>query len=142
MDSMIEKFERSGVTFQFPANWSHEVEDDAADWVATVQTPGSAMLVVTYREDAEAAELGDETLEALQAEYPELDSEIAVEKLAGRTAIGYDLDFITLDTPVTAKVRALDAGAGTLLLFWQVGEKDREHYEPLLDAILASVRVG
>jgi hypothetical protein len=138
---VIEKFERSGVSFQYPANWTLEEEADGEDWVATLQTPGSAVMIVTYREDMEPADLGDETLEALQEEYPELDSEIAVEKLAGQTAIGYDIDFITLDLPVTAKVRALDTPNGALLLFWQVSELDRGHYEPLLNAIIASTKI-
>ena len=139
---MIEKFERSGVSFQYPANWTLEEEADGADWVATLQTPGSAVAIITYREDMEPAELGDETLEALQEEYPELDSEIAVDSLAGQTAIGYDIDFITLDLPVTAKVRALETPNGALLLFWQVSEIDRGHYESLLDAVVLSAKIA
>jgi hypothetical protein len=138
---MIATFERTGITFQYPQNWSLDDEAEGNDWVATIQTPGSALMVITYREDAEPAELGDETVDALREEYPELDAEVTVEPLAGQTAIGYDLDFITLDTPVTAKVRALESENGALLIFWQVAEKDREHYESLLDAVMSSVRV-
>ena len=138
---MIAIFERSGIAFQYPQNWTLDDEADGADWVATVQTPGTALMMVTYREDAEPAELGDETVEALREEYPELDAEVTVEALAGQTAIGYDIDFITLDSPVTAKVRVLQAAEGALLIFWQVADKDREHYEALLEAVTSSVRI-
>ena len=61
---MIEKFERSGIAFQYPANWNIDDEVDGEDWVVTLQPPGSALLVVTYQEDGlEPSEMADETLE-------------------------------------------------------------------------------
>ncbi len=139
---MIASFERAGIRFQFPENWTLNDETDGEDWVATLETPGSALMVLTYREDVEPAELGDETIEALREEYPDLDAEVTVESVAGQTAIGYDVDFITLDSAVTAKVRVLEAAAGALLIFWQLAEKDREHYESLLNAVMASIQTG
>lgn len=138
---MIELFERGGVAFQYPANWSFEIDDDEGDWLATLQTPGTALMTIAYRLDTEPTELADETLEAFQDDYPDLDSEIAVEKLAGRTALGHDIDFLTLDTPVMAKVRAVGIPSGALLVFWQYSDRDRDHYEPLFQAVLGSLRI-
>lgn len=138
---MIERFERSGVAFQYPANWSFEIDEDAGDWLATLQTPGTALMTFAYRLDTEPTELADETLEAFQDDYPELDSEIAIETLADRTALGHDIDFLTLDCPVMAKVRAVSIPSGALLIFWQFSDRDREHYEPLFQAVLKSLSI-
>lgn len=140
---MIQKFERSGVSLQFPANWEMEDDADGDDWVLTLQTPGSGMLMATYRDDGpEPAEMADEAIEALREDYDQLDTEIKVEALAGTTALGYDIDFLTLVTAVTAKIRALETPEGTLLLFWQVAEKDRDTYESLLNAVFNSVAIA
>ncbi|CAN5500670.1 hypothetical protein BH11PLA2_BH11PLA2_03490 [soil metagenome] len=140
---MIETFSRNGVTFKYPINWVLEEElDDDGDWVVTLQTPGTALLILSYRIDAEPVELADESLEALLADYPDLDSEPTAEKIAGKIALGHDIDFLAVDLPVNAQVRALDLDDATLLLFWQMADVDRDHYEPLIKAILASLTLS
>jgi hypothetical protein len=139
---MLAKFDQDGVSFQYPGNWALEHETDDPDWVVTLQTPSTAVMMITYYADGpEPAELADETLEALQDDYPELDTEIALEKIAGLTAMGHDIDILTLDTPVVAKVRALQFGPATLTILQQMGEPDREHYESLFAAVTASIQL-
>lgn len=136
---MIEKFEHSGVSFQYPANWSIEFDVDGDDWNASVQSPATPVLMVTHSKGGDPAAMADEALESLEEDYDELDSEIAIEKLAGQTAVGHDIDILTLDTPVVVKVRALATKTGGLLLLWQFSERDRDHYEPVFHAIVASI---
>lgn len=139
---MIQTFERSGMTFRYPANWKPETEDAGDGWTVTLQSPETAFLIVSLRPDAVGAGLiADETLAALKVEYPELDAEPAVETVAGLPAIGYDLDFLTLDTAITGWVRCIDTTAGPLLVMWQISEYDRGRNEPVLRAIAASLRI-
>jgi hypothetical protein len=140
---MIRTFERDGIRFQYPANWVLETEEDAdGGWSVTVQSPETAFLLMSLRPDADnAAELADQTLEALKAEYKELDEVNAVGTFAGQLAIGHDIDFLTLDTPVTCWTRCAQTVAGPLLVMCQVSEYEREHHEPVLRAICASTTI-
>ena len=139
---MIQTFERDGVRFQYPGNWTVEVEDADDGWTVSVQSPEMAFLVVSLRPEAlDPADLADQTLDALKGEYKELDAENVVETVAGRPAIGHDIDFLTLDTAITCRTRCLETPAGPLLVMSQVSEFDRPQNEPVLRAIGASLRV-
>ena len=98
------------------------------------------MLVSLQPEARDPAELADQTLDALKAEYKELDAENRVETIAGRLAIGHDIDFLTLDTPITCRTRCLETPAGPLLVMTQVSEFDRDDHDPVLRAVVASLR--
>ena len=139
---MVAKFDRSGVRFQFPTNWALDVEDNGDGWTATVQSPETAFVLVALRPDADSpSELANEALEVLQAEYKELDAEPVVESLAGRPAVGHDVDFLTLDTATACRTRCIDTASGALLVMTQVSEYDRGRHEPVLLAVLTSLAV-
>jgi hypothetical protein len=142
---VIQTFERDGIRFQYPGNWTVEAtegEPGEGGWTVSVQSPETAFLLVSLRPDADdPAQLADQTLEALRAEYQELDSENVVETLAGAVAIGHDVDFLTVDTPITCRTRCLDTSAGPLLVMAQTSEYDRPRNDPVLRAICASLTV-
>jgi hypothetical protein len=107
-----------------------------------VSSPDTAFALVSLRTDArDPADLADQTLEVLRSDYKELDSENRVETIAGRMAIGHDIDFLTVDVPVVCKVRSIDTPAGPLLVMTQVAEPDRQSNDPQLCAIVASLKV-
>ncbi len=153
-------FSRDGVRFQYPTNWLLEAESagdgdappgdtvnpgdlgDPAGWAVTVTSPATAFATVALRPDAGSpAQLVSEALDALKAEYPELETEPATDTLSGRPAAGFDFDFLAVDTTVTGWVRAVDTGAGPVVVLCQVGEYDRERNEPVLRAVCASLAV-
>jgi len=136
-------FERDGITFQYPANWRIDVEDvDEGGWAVTVSSPDTAFVLVSLRPDArDAADLADQTLAALREEYEDLEAENRLETIAGQPALGHDLDFITLDVPITCRTRSLDTLAGSLLVMCQTSEFDREQHDPVLRAIVASLKL-
>jgi hypothetical protein len=140
---VIQTYSRSSVSFRYPANWAVDAED-AADggWTVTLQSRQTAFLLVSLRADAEdPAQVADEALEALKAEYKELDAENAVETLAGQVAIGHNIDFLTVDTPITCWTRCLTTPEGPLLVMGQTSEYDREANEPILRAVCASLKI-
>jgi hypothetical protein len=138
----VTTFEQSGIRFQYPDNWQLDTEDTGDGWTVTLQSPETAFLLVSLRPDAEStAELADEALAALKAEYPELDAERAVGSLAGQPAVGHDIDFLTLDTTIISWTRCIETSAGPLLVLCQTSEYDRAQNEPVLRAICASLQI-
>jgi hypothetical protein len=136
-------FERDGIRLAYPENWDLQVEaGDDGGWIATIQSPDTAFLLLSLQPAAgDPAELADQTLETLKAEYTELDAENRVETLAGRLAIGHDIDFLTLDASVLCRTRCLDTLNGPLLLMTQVSEYDRDIHEPVLQAMAQSLTI-
>lgn len=140
---MSREFARDGVTFRYPESWTVEAEDADDGWTVTVNSPETAFLVVSLRPDADdPQQVADEALGALKAEYPQLDATQVVENLAGLPAVGYDIDFLTLDATITCWTRCVDTTAGPLLVMGQTSEYDRAANEPVLRAICRSLTVA
>ncbi len=136
-------FTRDGISFRYPANWRAEA-DDAEDggWAVTLMSPDTAFVLVSLRPDArDPADLADQTLDALRSEYKELDAENRIETIARQPAIGYDIDFLTVDVPVMCRVRCLETPGGPLLVMAQTAEPERAANDPVLRAIVASLTV-
>lgn len=139
---MVETFSRSGISFRYPNNWAFEIEEANEGWTVTLTSPETAFLLVSFRPDVEVLdELADEALSALKAEYPDLEHQRTEHEFAGHFAIGEELDFITLDTPVLGYSRCVDTAAGALLILWQTSEYDRARLEPVLNAVCASFQI-
>ena len=141
---MIRTYARDGVQFRYPANWSVETDEGGeGGWTVTLRSNDTAFLLVSLRPDAEdPAQVADEALEALKAEYKELDAATAVETIAGTLAIGHDIDFLTVDTPILCRTRCLQTDGGPLLVLSQTSEYDREKNEMVLSAVIASLTLA
>ena len=141
---MVNTFERDGISVRYPADWTAEVVEDAegGGWTVTVSSPDTAFLLASLQPDAnDGGELSDQTLATMKSEYKEFDAEEVMETICGLPAIGFNADFLTVDTATTCRVRALDTFAGPLVLLAQVSEFDRDKNEPVLLAIVKSLDV-
>jgi hypothetical protein len=87
------------------------------------------------------AELLEQSLDDLRTDYPELEAETAVSQIAGQDATGYDVRFFSFDFTNTCTMRSFICGAGTVMVLWQVTDVDAEKLEPVMKAIVASLRV-
>lgn len=135
-------FEDGGVRFLYPDNWTLERSDHDAGWAVTVQGPDTAFLTLAFREDAsDPAAVADAAVAALRDDYPALETDPAVETIAGAPAVGHDVRFLSLDLPVTVKVRGLPLEAGCLLVMAQWADIDDSAGGPVLAAMLASLRL-
>jgi hypothetical protein len=135
-------FSRNGITLKYPTNWTLDPQEDGEGWSITLSSPQTAFLIVSLHSDAtNVSTLAHEALTALQAEYPDVESEHLVDTLALAPAIGYDFDFLTVDTTVVGWIRAIDTNSGPLLVFCQVSEYDRSQNEQVLRAICASLHI-
>ena len=133
-------FEQDGVRFQYPESWTLTREENPTGWTASLQSPGTAFALITYDSDLPEAELMVETaLEAMKAEYEDLEYDPVVETIAGVPALGHDMRFFSLDLTNTCCSRSFYGAGGTLLLFWQSTDLELETVEPAMKALCASL---
>ncbi len=133
-------FEQHGIRFQYPEDWELEVNDDDDGAVTTVSLnapDGLAFALVTVDEDRPTpAEVVDEALGAMREEYPTLDATPAMETIAGQRAVGYDIEFISLDLTNACAIRAFRTERKTVTLFCQWSDIEDEE----VGAVLVGLR--
>ena len=139
---MAALFDDEGIRFRYPENWQLEREDNEAGWTISLQSPGTAFLMLSVREDLPTADaLADETLAALREEYPSLEADECVDTLAGRPAVGHDIRFFSFDLTNTCWTRSFYSSGGTILVMCQLNDLETERHEPVLRAMCASLEV-
>jgi len=139
---MTQHYQADGVAFDYPDNWRLDREESAEGWTVQLQSPGTAFLTLTCeRSDATPEEIVAAALDALKAEYPNLDVQAKIDTLAGQMAIGHDIQFFSFDLTNTCWTRSIYSADGVLLLLCQCNDLELEQYEPVLRAICASLTV-
>ncbi len=138
---MTKEFNRDGLSFSWPDDWSVEREEQKDGWTISLQSPGTAFAVVRLDRSMPATEeVAQTTLDALKEDYPHLEATATVDMLAGEMAIGHDIQFFSLDFATTCWTRSFYGAAGTVLVLCQVSDIDQEIYEPVLRGICDSLR--
>ena len=138
---MPAKFSRQGISFSYPENWTEEFEENEFGWTVTIQSPATAFLSVTLDEAMPGTgAIADAALEVMREEYPKLDAEPATSSIAGRPAVGYDIDFISFDLTNTCVIRAIGTGEGTLVLMTQATDSETTNLK-VLEAICKSLEI-
>jgi len=136
------QFDDGGVRFLFPENWRLEREDTGEGWTVSVQSPGTAFLLITVNTDLPSPDAMLATaLAALQAEYKDLEFEDSIDSIAGLPAIGHDIRFIALDLTNTCWTRCFYGAGGTVLVLCQCNDLESELNEPVLRAMCKSLEV-
>src|SRR5262245_45115268 len=139
---MGQVFSRSGIRFEYPANWKLETEDSDDGWTASVFSPATAFLMLSYHPDEDdPAQLADTALNAMRESYPDLETEARVETIAGAPSIGHDVDFFALDLTNTCWIRSFAVDSGCCLLMAQCTDEELPGYGAVLRAIRASVAI-
>lgn len=135
-------FERDGIAFDYPENWTVSPEEYDSGWGVAVFSPATAFLSVTLDESGVgSADVADAALEAMREEYTQLDAEPVNGTIAGLPAAGYDVEFITIDLGNTCRIRGVTLGRGSLLVHWQACDREPENIR-VLEAIVQSMRVS
>lgn len=135
-------FENDVVSFQYPENWPLDRQETEEGWTVSVQSPGTAFLLVSgYTERPEVDEVLRTTLIAMQQDYPELESDAVSEKLAGHASKGYDMNFLSLDTVNVCTIRAFRTPDCTVLVLAQSSSFDTPTHLAVLEAMRVSLKV-
>lgn len=139
---MAALFDDGGLRFQYPESWQIEREDTEAGWTVSVQSPGTAFLMISLREDLPTTDqLADEILAALQTEYPDLEADDYQDTVAGQPAIGHEIRFFSFDLTNTCWTRSFYSALGTLLVLCQTNDLELDIAEPVFRAICGSLCV-
>lgn len=134
-------FSEAGISFQYPENWKLERDEIDSGWLVTVLSPDTSFFLLCLRDDKPTAEeLADEALKDLRESYPELESEPGSTMIAGRLAHGHDVRFFLFDLTNTAWTRTFRISNATILVMWQVNDLEMTAHEPVLRAIVASLK--
>lgn len=135
-------FQEDGIQFQYPESWKFLREENPNGWTVSVQSPDTAFLMVTFDGDMPEVELMAQTaLEAMQAEYENLESEEVYESMAGQPAFGHEMRFFSFDLTNTCWTRCFYSGSGTVLVLWQANDLELDEMVPIFKAICASLKV-
>ena len=106
--AMSARFDRDGIGLSYPENWKLEFEDSDNGWTISLQSSETAFLLVSHYEDLpELTEVARTTLNAMQAEYEDLEADEVFETVAGQPAVGHDIRFFSLDLTNTCWVAQL-----------------------------------
>jgi hypothetical protein len=139
---MAQLFEEHGIRFQYPENWKLEQQESDDGWTVTVQSPETAFMMLSVRDDTpDTGELTEAVLQALKEEYQELEADECVESMAGQPAVGHDIRFFSFDLTNTCWTRAFYCEQGTVLVMCQFNDLESERHEPVLRAMTASLQV-
>jgi hypothetical protein len=135
-------FQADGIRFQYPDNWRLTREDAETGWTVSVQSPDTAFFLLTFDDQMpEIDQVVQTVLDALRADYPELEADDALETLAGQPAMGHDIRFFSLDLTNTCRTRCFYSETGTVLAMWQANDLELDAVEPVFQAICKSLRV-
>ena len=139
---MTAEFSADGLRLLYPENWRLEREESDSGWTISVQSPDTAFLMLSMREDLPSIDQVAETaLAALREEYPDLEADDCTESVAGQPAVGHDIRFFSLDLTNTCWTRSFYSANGTVLVLCQANDLELEKYEPILHAICKSLEV-
>lgn len=133
-------FEKFGLKFLYPDDWTLETSTDEDEQGATVYSPGGAFWSVVVRgAEEDPAELAKVALVAIGDVYTDLDTEPAEETVAGQRLVGFDLNFYCLDLTNTAHIRTCRREDHSLLIICQAEDREWADVSNIFRAITTSL---
>lgn len=136
---MPAEFDNFGVRFQYPENWSLDVEEGAEECSISIASPVGAFWTLSiHPPGSDLATLTRTVLGVLQGEFSDLDFETVSDRLDDQPLTGYDVHFYCLDFINTAAVRAFQTSRAAYVLLYQAEDRDYERFEPIFRAITTS----
>lgn len=138
---MAAKYDRLGVCFLYPENWTvSEEQAEEFPLSVTLQSPTGAFWTLhIYRRPADVAALVEESLAAMQAIYEGLEAEPVSDEFAGHEASGYDMSFFCLDFVVAAKIRGILTDGSGYLVLCQAESRDFDELDQVFRAMTISL---
>lgn len=138
---MPARFDKLGISFQYPENWTLDEADAVAGRQSvTVSSPGGAFWsVALHPATADPAGLARAVVDAMKDEYKEVEVDEAHETLVGHELTGYDLSFYYLDFVNSAQIRSLQINRKVYTIFCQAEDRDFDKLSMVFRALTASL---
>jgi hypothetical protein len=138
---MPSTYDKLGIRFQFPDNWSVD-ENEARDSgnAVSVYSPGGAFWSITIHPlEITPRQLVDAALKTMRQEYDELDAEAVEETVGGREMVGWDMNFYCLDLTNTAHVRGFQTPQASYLILCQADDREFDEVAGIFRAMTQSL---
>jgi hypothetical protein len=141
MGDMPARFDRLGISFQYPDNWTLDDSDALLGRRSvTVYSPGGGFWsVAIHSGSADPAKLNDTVVATLKKEYDSLEIEAADEMVAGQELSGYNLAFYCLDLTNTATVRSARISHTTYTILCQADDREFDRIKNVFQAMTTSL---
>jgi hypothetical protein len=141
---MPAKYEKMGIAFQYPENWTLDEQDAVAGTPSvTVLSPGGGFwTVAVHPRSADPVRMAEAAVSAMREEYEGLEVQPAQETLADHELQGFDLNFFYLDLTNTARIRTIRLRDATYSVFYQAEDGEFERVERVFSAMTASLLQG
>lgn len=142
----MRKFESPEISFYYPENWNlfvndgdeHSGEEETNE--VTLQSPGSSQLTVAlYDLSEDSNELFARTLDALKAEYEDIEIDEGCDEIRDQMLQGFDATFFYLDILVVAELRIIERDEDKILLLLQSESRELEETREVFNAIITSM---
>jgi len=137
-------FDKLGIAFQYPDNWSLDEQDALAGKSSvTVCSPGGAFWSVSrHPRNADPLQLAKAAVEAVEDDYHEVEVDEARETMAEHVMVGFDMQFFYLDLLNTAQVRCIQTDSATYSVFCQAEDREFDRIEAVFRAMTISFLHG
>ena len=135
-------FEKLGVRFQYPDNWTlDESEAQEQRNAVSVHSPdgGAFWSLMICDPGEDPAELARQVVSAMKAEYEDFEFAPLEETIAGRPSVGFEMNFYCLDLTSTAQVRGVSTPTGTLIIHCQAEDQEFEEFGRVFQAMTLSL---
>jgi hypothetical protein len=138
---MQARFDKFGIRFQYPDNWTLEADDLLhGQGAVSVYSPGGGFWSVTVHDPADdPAELVHAVVDAMRNMYDELDAEETLETIEGHRVRGCEMNFYYLDLTNTAIVRVLASARGNFVVVCQAEDREFAELENVFAAMTTSL---
>jgi len=134
-------YHQQGIVFQYPDTWELVEETQSDARTITVSEAGNFWSLTILHRRPPVDHVLNEAVAAFQDEYEDIDEYPAQAMLNGTDAEARHLEFVSIELINCVFMSAIEAGGKTLFVMAQVTDHERDHYEPIFDAISASIRV-
>jgi hypothetical protein len=136
-------YNQDGMHFLYPENWRVERQKTEEGCTVALQSPGAAfMLLSRYENKPSVQEVLETTLSALRQDYSDLEAQPSQERIADHQAVGFDIDFFSLDTVNSCSIRCFRTREATFLILSQSSGLDDDSMAAVMRAIRVSLTMG
>ena len=138
---MTAKYDRDGITFQYPENWSLEEEPKTGfpRTISITAADGAFWAATLYLSDQPLKQLQHQYIETLEQEYDDVEIDDVEFPLGDETILATDLQFYCLDFLVHSRLIVTELGTHHVLIAWQAEDRDFDKLEAVFKAITFSM---
>lgn len=135
---MNPNYDRAGIQFQYPENWTLS-EESGTPVEVSVQSPTGAFWSLSVHQLGDSTLLKKEALSAILEEYKDCEVQDACEDFQGHVLQGHDISFYWLDLLIIAKLRLATVGQQVFVLLSQCEDREFQQLDMVFRAITASL---